>query len=422
MKVTETTLKNGIECVIVEYPETNLVSSNVLVKTGGRNEKREQYGLSHFVEHMAFKGTKSFPDYEVFTKALEDKGAVINAWTSEIATCYWNIIPEDHFDLAINTLFEQVTSLVLDEKEIEKERGPILEEIKRSHDDPYLFVLHNIYTVMWPEQAIGNGVLGPSENIKSFKRADFVDYINEHYSAENISICIVSSMKANEVVTKLEKQFAEVKKGSKSLPMPIKHNQTDVQVKVHNRDIKQGHIMYGFKGFDANDPRVPALNVLINILGKGLGSILFKEVREKRGLAYTLWADVDYFTDAGSVMIYAGVNAEKAEEAVETINNILDELRTELLPEDKVEKAKEFLKGITLYSLDGVQKIAAWYTSKLAVNKARMNPEKNLEEISKVTAEDIRKVANDIFKKENETLLVLGPFKDQEKFAKILQQ
>jgi predicted Zn-dependent peptidase len=422
MKITNSKLKNGIKVIVVEVPDALVIASNVISKAGGRYEDPKIYGISHFLEHLVFKGTKSYPDAETLIKALEDLGGIVNAWTSEQATCYWNILPKDHFDTALKVLSEQVISPTLPPKEIEKERGPVLEEIKRSHDDPYSFVYRYIYDLMWPEQPIGNGVLGPDKNIKTLNRDDIQKYHEARYIAENMTICITGPLNADIVTEHLNKYFLDVPNGIATEPVPIIQNQTTPNLRVEYRDIKQGHLILGYKTFGRDDKRTYAAEVLMTILGRGMSSILFKEVRELRGLAYSVSGEFEFFSDAGASLIYAGLNKDKMSDTVQLLKDILKELKEKPLPEKRVAEAKEFIKGINLYRLDGVEKLAYWYTARAVLDPKNIEPDIFLENINKVTPEEVQAVANDIFKPENESLIILGPFKDESKFAKILAE
>lgn len=421
MKVEKAKLKNGISVYIVRYPGTELISSNVIIKTGGRYERSDQFGLSHFLEHIVFKGTKSYPDYEALITSLEDRGAIVNAWTTEEFTCYWNMMPKEYLDTSLKVLSEQVSSPLLRSKDIEKERGPILEEIKRTHDDPSLFLWKKLAQVMWPGQPISGGVLGPAKNIRKFKRSDFTSYLKKRYVGENINVCIVSSADKKIILKTIKKYFSDIPKGKANRSETIKHDQNASRLSVTYRDMKQSRIVFGYKTFPVDDKRVPAMNVLMTILGKGMSSILFKEVREERGLAYDINGAYEYFHDAGAAYIFGGLNAAKTGEAIEAIKGAIDRLKKEPLSKDRVEKAKEFMRGITLNKVDGVQNTANWLATKSALDPTRIYPEEYLKELRHVTPEDVMNVANDVFRPENESLLILGPFKDKKKFAKILK-
>jgi predicted Zn-dependent peptidase len=422
LKINEHRLKNGINVVIVNCPGTKLASCNIIIHAGGRYETPEQYGLSHFLEHMAFKGTKRYPKPGQTTEIIENLGGVVNAWTSEQATCYWNILPKEHIDISLKILSEQVSALRLDAGEINKERGPVVEEIKRANDDPYSFVWHKIYEVMWPNQPIACGVLGPKENVLKFTSKEFSDYMDARYVGRNMTICVASSLKSKEVINITEKYFSKIKKGEHRLPMPIESEQKNTHIKVVNRNISQTHIILAYKTFGIEDERVPSLLVLMTILATGMSSLLFKEIREKRSAAYAIEGATDLFSDAGAALIYAGLNTEKTEEVIKATKDILNNLSEKKLSKDQIDKAKEFIRGIALYRLDGVERTAYWYTTKSLLDRKRLDPEKYLQDINKVTAVDVQKVAKEIFQSKNESLLVLGPYKNKEKFVKILAQ
>lgn len=422
MKLAQTKLKNGITLITVQAPNTNLVSSNVMIKAGSRYETKELYGLSHFLEHMVFKGTKDFPTSAKMSEAIEDLGGIVNAWTSEEATCYWNILPEEHFDTALHVLSDQISKPLLREADIDMERGPVLEEIKRNHDDPYAYSFTKIIEVMWPNQPISNGILGQAKSVENIKKGDFQKYLKDRYIGSNICVCIVSALDDKKILKAVEKYFKDIPSGTETEPEPITHSQKEPNVALVHRDIKQAHTVFGYKTFGIKDKRVPALKVLMNILATGMGSLLFKEIREKHGAAYAVEGASDYFSDAGAIYLYAGLDTKKVEEVIRSVKKILKGLRDRPLSENRIEKAKEFIKGITLFQLDGVERAAKWYTSKGLLDPDNLDPKKFLNEINGVTAADVQAVAQDVLRPENESLVILGPFKDTKKFAKILAE
>lgn len=421
MKVTRHTLHNGLKVVVVERPDSEVVSTSVYVGAGGRYETAENFGISHFLEHMAFKGTHKYPTSEEYATAIESIGGKQNAWTSHDHTGYWNIVPKEHCLLAFDSIAEQLTDLILDPEEIEKEKGVIIEEVNMVLDNPSELVWHKLGEVMWPNQSIGSDLLGPKSNIRKFKKKDFEKYKKPLYVSKNMTVCVAGGIKANEVILQLESTFGKIPLGEKTLPPEIIFDQKESQVALIEKDSDQSHVVLAYKSISMYDKRRYILDVLVAILGSGMGSVLFKEVREKRGLSYAVYIINDYYSEFGTVAVYAGLNKERTEEAISVIKEILVKYQTELFNEDEIKRAKEYVKGGYVIALENAKNLSNWYAEREFLDPEKPEPKEILRLIDQVTAEEILEIANVVFRPERETLVVTGPFKDEEKFAKLLR-
>lgn len=415
------TLSNGIKVIFVSYPGSKMISTDVLIGAGGRYESKNNYGLSHFLEHMVFKGTEKYPTAQEYAKKIESVGGIINAYTCEDHTSYWNMVPSEHNHLAFEMLFELISKPLLNQEEIDMEKNVIIEEIRMANDDPYIFIVHNINKALWEGHPMECDVLGPEKNIKKMLQKDFKDYITEYYVSNNMVISVAGDIEEQKIKEDLENIFSKVKIGPKGNPKPYINNQKAPKLSLFNKDLKQSHAVIAYKTDGYKDKDKYAQRVLSTIVGSGMSSRLFEEVREKRGLAYTVRSEMDNFADTGFVAIYGGFNLDKTEEALEAIHNIIDESKEKLYV-NEVEKAKEYLKGAIYYSLDGTQRASNRYGKNLMFSEENIKPEELIKEIENVSAEEVRETARKIFIPENKNLLILGPFKDKENFAKILNR
>lgn len=422
MNITKTKLKNGLNVIIIEVPDLEIVSTNLTVGAGGHYEEPHLFGISHFLEHMAFKGTRKFPEKMAFTDAIEGIGGEQNAWTSEEYTTYFNKVPVAHAGLAFSSLSEQVSHLLLREEDINDERGVIIEEINRSNDNPQSLIWHKLSAVLWPGQNAASDVLGPRENIQRFVSSDFKKYMSKYYVIDNMNICIAGGLGKERAIELLEANLSELRIGAKEIPGPIIVNQTVPVTRLFNKKVDQSQVVLAYKTFARNHNDEPALRVLVTLLGGGMTSILFREIREKRGLAYTVAADLELYSNAGVAFVYAGLNKEKTEEAISVIKEELEKIKSGIFEDGEFKRAKEFAKGKYLLKFDGTETISSWFGVQALVNPEGKEVSERVAALEAVTREDIVRVAKEVFRSEVENLVIVGPFSDEEKFARILTQ
>lgn len=422
MKIEKTELKNGIKIVIAEISGIDIMSTNLTVGAGGRYETPKIFGISHFLEHMAFKGTKKYPSMRQLSEAIESVGGQQNAWTSDEYTTYWNKVLKENSFVAFDTLAEQVSSLLLPKKEIENERGVIIEEINRADDNPQSLIWHRLNEVLWPGQNAASDVLGPKRNIKRIARKDFLGYMKKHYTAKNMTLCVAGGVKMKEILPVLNKTIGVIPRGKKNPPVEIKVDQKRSRTKLFKKEVEQTQLVLAYKTFSNKDPRKYALNVLMTLLGGGMSSVLFREIREKRGLAYAIYSGTDLYSDAGIAFTYAGLNKAKTEEAIRVIKEELWKTKEGKFSERELKRAKEYSKGRFVLRLDGSERISSLYGIRELLDPDSPDPRDVPKIIEKITKKEIVSVANELFDETVENMVVVGPFKDEAKFAKILQQ
>ncbi|PIZ01181.1 hypothetical protein COY62_00080 [bacterium (Candidatus Howlettbacteria) CG_4_10_14_0_8_um_filter_40_9] len=420
MKVTRHTLKNGIRTVIAEMPDREVVATSVYVGAGGRYETPKTYGISHFLEHMLGKGTEKYPSQEIFNSLIASVGGIRNATTGSEWTRYYNLMPKTHRLIGFEALSEQISRPLLEKEEIEKERGTITEEINMTYDNPGRAIWFRFRSFAWEGQPVESDLLGPKENILRLERKDLDTYMKSHYIAENITICVAGDLKPKETIKELEQYFGGVKKGKKLLSRKIDNKQVQSRVLVSDKKIDQAHIVLGYKSFSYSDKRRFALDVLMAILGGGNSSTLYKEIRGKRGLAYNIWGKNGYFVDAGISEVYAGLSKDKVYDALKIIKSELYNSKEVFSPKGEIKKAKELLKGRKVMRLDDTLGSCLEYGSMELLDPLKLDPKEEAKMIDKVTAEEIREVAREIFQDSKENLVVIGPYRDKKKFEKAL--
>jgi predicted Zn-dependent peptidase len=422
MKVTRTKLSNGLKTVIIEMPDSQAVSTSLFVGAGGRYEKPEISGLSHFLEHMAFKGTKKFPSSLTFNSLIESVGGRQNAWTDMDHTNYYNVVPKAHRKMGFEVIYEQIKNPLIPEEEINKERGVIIEEINMRNDNPAVLVWDKLGGLLWPNQPLGEDLIGTKENIKSFQRKDFVDYRNKYYKTENMALAVAGGIRTEEVRPELEGFFGKLESGERLEPEPIFENQKESRVNAIFKETDQANLILAYKTFSIHDPRKVALDLLSVIIGGGFGSILFREIREKLGLAYHAETHLEYFADTGFIAAYAGLNKDKVASAASKIKEELFKTKDMKFRVEDVARAKEYLKGFYQVQLETSSSLSNWFGKRELISPENPEPKDLVGLIDKVTDDELRSVANGIFTETKESMLVVGPYKEKDKFEKALKK
>ena len=401
------------------------VAVGVYVGTGSRYEDAGNNGISHFLEHMVFKGTKKFPTPKD-TSYLEGLGAIQNAWTDVDATAYWCKLPSDKWKQGLEMVKELALYPTIPPRDLEIERGVILEEIQRRNDRPDELAAEGLQALMFPGNALGWATLGKTEIIKSLSRADFLMYHQSQYKSDNLVVAITGNISQRSVLSaQIKDWFGELSEGKSGGFEIVKDVQNGPRLKVQNKKLaNQAHLELGVPGVNVADPRRFALTILTSYLGQGLSSRLFMELREKRGLCYAVHASEARFRDTGEWDVYAGVNIDKLEEALEGILGELKRTKEIKLTKDELAQTKEKVRGPIIYSMEDPVRQMGWYASQaLDRPEEMMDYDMVIERLMGVTAEEVRAVARDIFKTEKLNLAVVGPIekKREEALLKLLK-
>ena len=422
MHFKKTILKNGLRVVTAPMKDTNTVTVLVLVGTGSRYETKTINGISHFLEHMFFKGTKKRPKTKDISGELDAVGGEYNAFTGKEQTAYFAKVDARHFDLALDVISDIYLNSKIEEKEIEKERGVILQEINMYEDTPMIQAGDIFEELLYGDQPAGWEIIGTKENIKNLKRPDFLKYLRENYTAPNTVVCVAGNIEEQKAIRKIGKIFAGMPKKANGKKPKVIEKQNAPRVKIKKKKTDQCHLVLGARAFDMFHPDRFALSVLANILGGTMSSRLFLSVRERLGLAYYINASYESYTDSGYLAVRAGVDTDrkKIEKTVKTIIGEIKKIRDKKVSPKELQKAKDNFRGKMALSLESSDDIAGYLAGQELAKKKIEIPDKILARVDKVSPDDIMRVAKEIFVNDKLNLAIIGPVEDKRYLEKIL--
>jgi len=416
----KTTLENGLRIITIPKKDSVATTALVLVEAGSKYETKDINGLSHFLEHMCFKGTKKRPEPGLIAKELDALGAEYNAFTGQESTGYYAKVQNKDTEQALDIISDLYLDPVFDQNEINKERGVIIEEINMYEDTPMRRVQEFFTTLLYGDQPAGWDIAGRKEVIERLQRDDFIKYRNEHYLARSTLVVIAGNFNENEVTTKIKKQFLEIPDTKKSGKTKTTESQSEPQTFVKYKESDQTHLVVGVRAFDTFDERRFALEVLSAILGGGMSSRLFHRIREELGAAYYVNSSTDLYSDHGYLAASAGVDHKKMDIVLKTILEEFGKFTKEKVSDEELARAKSHFSGRLLLGLEGSDDLAGFYGGQEIIKREIATPKQILAKINAVTSEDIMKVGKDIMKNEGLNLAVIGPFKEAEKIDKAL--
>jgi predicted Zn-dependent peptidase len=404
-------LKNGMRVILVPQKESLATMAAVLVEAGSKYESKNINGVSHFLEHMCFKGTTKRPRPMDIAKDLDGLGAEYNAFTSHEYTSYFIKARNEVFDETLEILSDLYLNPTFDALEIEKEKGVIEGEINMREDMPQQKVWEVFMELLYGDQPAGWNIIGPKETVKKFTQKDFLTYRGKHYVGQATSLVVAGGFDEKNIIQKIEKQFMHLHRSAKGKKVKVKEEQQSPREKNHFKESDQTHLMMGFRAFDTYDERRYALQVLCDILGGGMSSRLWQRVREEMGAAYYVGVGSDLFTDHGMVAMSAGVHHEKAREVVKAGLEEFARLKKELVLPKELQRAKDHLIGNFFLSLETSDEIGYFYGGQEVMNMKLRDPKRVAACIKTVTAEEIRSVARQLFKEKALNVAVVGPFR-----------
>src|SRR3989344_1064359 len=410
------TLKNSLRVVLIPLRDAKTATVLLMTGTGSRYENEHENGLAHFLEHMFFKGTKKRASARAISEELDGIGSVYKGFTAKERAAYYAKVSSQYLDTALDVITDIFLNSTLPEKEIEKERGAVIQEIDMYEDMP-MRTVDNVFDalIFGEKHPLGRTILGPKENIRNFKRGEFAAYLKMHYTPENTVVCVAGSFSSQKVLEKIRKEFGSLKKRNPQVHIPYSEIQESPRISIKEKKTDQTHVMLGVPAYPYLHKDEFALATLATILGGGMSSRLFLEVREKRGLAYSIHAWAEKYPDTGYLAVQAGVEHGKLEETISTILTELKKIKEKKVSAEELKKAKAYIKGtmtLALETSDHVAEHAA--TSFINLGKIR-TLEEIIKEVDKVTANDIQRVARDIFRTESLNLAVIGPHTDKDR-------
>jgi len=390
-------------------PNSQGASVNIFIGVGSRAESRRVNGVSHYLEHMLFKGTDRRPDAITIAEAIEGAGGVLNAYTAKELTCYWNQVPYDMLDVAMDVVSDMVLHSRIDEEEIERERTVVQQEIRRSHDQPGAWAGELMSLAVYGDQPIGWSIAGSLETVQGLTRDDMVGHIATWYTPQNSVLSVAGNVTHDQVMALAEQHLAGWNGGLPPAVIPAMNGVAPENVLVDARDISQCNVSIGLRAIPRVDPDRHPLTILNNVLGRGMSSRLFKEVRERRGLAYSVGSGISRHTDTGSLTISMGVTADNLREAITVSLGELRRLVEEPVPEEEMTKARDYAAGSFRLGLEGTMSLGQRAGENLLLLGEIEPIDDVVNGLRSVTAADVQRVATRIFRSDNLALSVVGP-------------
>ena len=413
--------KNGLRLITVPGKSAQSVTILVLVKTGSKYEKKEINGISHFLEHLYFKGTKKRPSPIAVAETLDRVGGIYNAFTGEDYTGYWVKVSSSNFDLALDWVSDIFFNSLLPKEEIEKERGVILEEINTYLDIPSLHI-HDLWTeLLYGDQPAGRPITGRRENILKMSRQELIGYRENQYVAQNTLVSVAGNINPVKVLKGVKKYFQKIKTKTSLKKEVVTENQTKPQLLLKFKETDQTHLSLGVRGYNTFNPKKYTQELLASILGGMMSSRLFIEIRGKLGLAYSINTSTEDNPDAGYLVTGAGVDNKRIDVAISAILKEYKKISQKKVSKEELRKAKDHYKGTSVLYLEQSEAKASFFARQELLENKILTPEEVFDKIDKITSEDILLTARDIFKPEKLNLALIGPFKDKNKFQKLLK-
>lgn len=409
MRFSKTTFPNGLRLITVPMRDNHTVTVMVLVEAGSKYETKDISGLSHFLEHMCFKGTSARPRAMDISRELDALGAQYNAFTSQEFTGYFAKAAKEHFAKILDVVSDLYLHPLFPAPEIEREKGVIVEEINMYRDLPQKHVQDVFAELLYGDQPAGWNIAGTPETVRAMKRDDFVSYRDKHYVSGATTVVVAGAVSEKEAHRAVARAFERMHAGKKHEKTAVQESQRAPALRVEMRHTDQVHFVLGVRAFDTYHKAQPALRLLAGVLGAGMSSRLFQKMREELGICYYVKTDIDSFTDHGFLSVSAGVDKNRTEEAVRAILAEFARLREKPVSAGELKKVQECLKGNMYLSLEATDEYAEFYGLQEILRKEIKRPEEMAQEIDKVSSADVRKVAQEIFIPFHTNLAVVGP-------------
>ena len=417
----KTILKNGLRIITIPMKNTKTVSVLALIGTGSKYETKDINGISHFLEHMFFKGTKRYPTTLRIAERLDNIGGAYNAFTSKEFTGFWAKVGGKHLDLAMDWISDILLNSKFEEKEIKREKGVIIEEFNMYLDNPMSYIGDLWEKLLYGDQPSGWLTLGEKKNILRFKKNDFLDYFRKHYLNKNIVICVAGNFDDKKTNKKIEKYFNKFRNEEVQEKLKTTENQKTPETLIHYKKTDQTHFCLGVKGYNLFDSEKYAQIILSTILGANMSSRLFTLIRERKGLCYYIKTSSDSSTDTGYLVTQAGIPHKNLEQVVRLIVREYKKFKTKKITEKELQKAKDYLKGSINLKLESSDFQASFYSFEELLTNKILTPEEKFAKLDKVSINDIQKVAQNIFKPEKLNLAIIGPHKNKLKLQSLLK-
>jgi predicted Zn-dependent peptidase len=412
------TYPNGLRLLTAPLDHAQSVSCTVMLAAGSRYETKDTNGIAHFAEHMFFKGTEKRPSAREISGEVDSIGGEFNAFTGKEYTGYYVRCAAEHRDVALDVLVDMLRRSKFDAGEIEREKGVIIEEMNMYFDTPRDFVGGVYEELLFGDQPLGWDIIGRKETVRNATRDTFMDYLGHWYKPTRMVVGIGGAV-GEGIEERIGELLGDLEPEDTGEPAPVQPY-VNGRVKVFTKQSDQAHIVLGVPSIPIVHPDRYAMQLLSTVLGGGMSSRLFTEVRERRGLAYYVFGVNHSYTDAGSLYAQAGVDINRIDDAVTTIAEELRKIARESIPADELEKARNFAKGRFVLQLESPHGLLMWGLRREVLEGETVDPEDVLAALDAVTGDDVARVANDVINDEALRLAVIGPFDDADRFEKLL--
>ena len=413
-------LDNGLRVVTSEVPGARSASIGVFIGVGSRYESEPQSGTSHFIEHMLFKGTRGRPAPVQISGAIEEVGGVLNASTEQELTLYWCKVPDFHVDASLELLIDMLRESLFDPEAVESERKVVIEELNMISDTPNYKVEALIDEMLWPDHPLGRDIGGTKETISRLSRGELLDHMERYYTPNNIVVSVAGGISRDSVVERMGTLSKGWTPGAPGSWTPVTRQCREPQVRVQYRGTEQTHMSIAVPGLSIQHPDRYALDLLNVVLGEGMSSRLFVELRETRGLAYDVHSSVAHFLDSGALVITAGVEPKSLYDAVQAIMEELTKLR-DGVPSAELERSKRLVAGRLLLRMEDNWTLASWAGSQELLLGEISGVDEVIESVRAVSQEDLRRVANDLLVGDRLNLAVVGPCRGRRRLERVLK-
>jgi len=414
-------LENNLRVLVTPIPSVGSVTTLILVGAGSRYEDKGTSGLAHFAEHMFFKGTKKRPSAVEISSVIDGIGGEFNAFTSKEYTGYYVKSSSKYLSLALDVLSDMLLHSKFETTEIDRERGVILEELRMYLDTPVRHIGDVFEELLYGDQPLGWNTVGTVESLKTIKRDDFISYVDTFYRPANMVVSISGGVEKEQVKRLVDKYLGSRPNKEAKNFLPVAFSQERPTVKLVNKKTEQAHFCLGVRAYPRAHKNRYKLAVLNTILGASMSSRLFIQLRERRGLAYYVRSMAEEYHDTGFFAVQAGVEINKIEEAIKVTLAELAKLSEKSVQAEELKKAREYIKGKLILELEDSREVAGMFGSQILLEEKIRTPKEIIKNIDAVSASDVQMVAYDIFKDRSLNLAIIGPYKDEGKFVKILK-
>ena len=413
------TLPNGLRVLTSSMPHTHSVSVTFYVAAGSRYERAQDAGVSHFLEHMLFKGTQKRPTAKEIAEAIDGVGGVMNGATDREYTVYYIKVARPHMDLALDVLTQLIRHPLIAPEEVEKERQVVLEELAMVADQPAQMADLLLDSLLWPDNPLGRDVAGTPESVAGISREAVMAYMAEQYVPNNVVVAIAGNIQHDEVVAAVSEALGGWGRGQPAAWLPAP-GENGVRCAVRYKSTEQAHVSLAMRGLPLNHPDRHALSFLSVILGEGMSSRLFMELREKRGLVYDVSTYTSHFLDTGSFNVYTGVDPRNAIEALQVVIAELERLHGDGPTSEELTKARELSKGRLMLRMEDTRSVSGWIGGQELLLGQVRTVDDAVREMEAVTLEDLQRLAREVIDPRRAYLAVVGPYRTNKRFAALL--